>query len=263
MISFKKTSQIAAVLLVLFLSIACGLNSNDATTGSLSSPKDDTSFDNVEIKFNPTISFRSKRFSYLNTESATEFPSGNNSGSFSYTKVSSSQGNLSLTFSDNTVVPLALTGFSGSATAITSFTVASASGKAYSASLNSGTLAPEVTTTTAATSTSTTTTSTASASLPSALSGKLFNLKYSLITANSNVPYTDGETVEFVFSSSGALFIKRQGETTAKEISTFELIGTTYTYLDSNSVKYAVSVVNDALNEINVSRGAFAGQFAK
>ncbi|MCF6442495.1 hypothetical protein L1077_24000 [Pseudoalteromonas luteoviolacea] len=99
--------------------------------------------------------------------------------------------------------------------------------------------------------------------LPDALKGKVFTLTFAMSDSGSS--YSDGQVVEFTFSSSGALFIDPSPDPQI-QIQTFEKVGAEYIYKDEqNGFKYAVSVLNEKLHEVNLStlESAFLGQFTE
>jgi len=251
---------VVGLFAVFILSLACG-GSNGSSSTALEAPVDSNAFSGVNIQFNPTIAFTSSStFSYTNDETDTEFPSGNSSGNFSYSKISSSQGNLILTFSDSTVLPLTLTGFTGSLSSISSFGVSTASGNSYSASVTSGTLAPEITISSGSGGSS------SSVTIPESLSIDAPDLTYNEIVASSTLTYGDGDIINFAFSSSGLLFVTPKSDPSSFiEYDSVSLVGSEYVWEDSaTGISYAVSLDSSGnLHEINVSvNNSFVGQFA-
>ncbi|AOT08291.1 hypothetical protein [Pseudoalteromonas luteoviolacea] len=100
--------------------------------------------------------------------------------------------------------------------------------------------------------------------LPDALKGKVFTLTFA-VSSNSGSPYSDGQVVEFTFSSSGALFIDPSPDAQI-QIQEFEKVDANYVYTDEqNGFKYSVSVLNEKLNEVNLStlENVFLGQFTE
>lgn len=103
--------------------------------------------------------------------------------------------------------------------------------------------------------------------LPDALKGKSFTLTFAMSASGSS--YSDGQVVQFTFSSSGALFIDPNPEAndgSEIQINEFEKVGTEYIYNDeANGFKYAVAVLNDKFHEVNLStsESTFLGQFTE
>ncbi|KZN61987.1 hypothetical protein N473_20815 [Pseudoalteromonas luteoviolacea CPMOR-1] len=103
--------------------------------------------------------------------------------------------------------------------------------------------------------------------LPDALKGKSFTLTFAMSASGSS--YSDGQVVQFTFSSSGALFIDPNPEAndgSEIQINEFEMVGSEYIYNDeANGFKYAVSVLNDKFHEVNLStsENTFLGQFTE
>ncbi|KID57000.1 hypothetical protein JF50_14115 [Pseudoalteromonas luteoviolacea] len=103
--------------------------------------------------------------------------------------------------------------------------------------------------------------------LPDALKGKSFSLTFAMSASGSS--YSDGQVVQFTFSSSGALFIDPNPEAndgSEIQINEFEKVGSEYIYNDeANGFKYAVAVLNDKFHEVNLStsESTFLGQFTE
>ncbi|MCF2858743.1 hypothetical protein L1286_14745 [Pseudoalteromonas sp. SMS1] len=101
--------------------------------------------------------------------------------------------------------------------------------------------------------------------LPDALSSKVFTLTFKL--SESGSAYTDGQKVQFTFSSSGKLFIDVDPDTSNGDeitLDSFDKEGDEYVYSDqANGFNYSVAVLNDKLHEINLFAigGGLLGQF--
>lgn len=253
---------VVSLAITLVFSLACG-SSNSGSSSSVNAPEDSSTFTDVQFEFNPKILFTSSSaFSYENLEADTEFPSGNSTGTYTYTQISTSQSNLIFTFTDNTTLPLTFTGFTGSTSSISSFSVAASSGNSYDATVTAGTLVPEVTITT----TSTTSGTSSSTTLPDGLAGQSFDLTYDSIATVSGFSLVDGDVARFVFSSSGTLFYAfPTTQSPQTELGSATLSGSEYVWTDSAGVEFAVSLNSSGnLHEINVSQNStFAGQFSE
>lgn len=99
--------------------------------------------------------------------------------------------------------------------------------------------------------------------IPGFLSAEVRNLTYNEIAAGG--PYSNGDTVEFVFSSSGLLFIDNLEVASGPVLcngNEREAI-----WLDTNNgVIYSVSDLTSAFNEVNINNadtGGFLGQFTQ
>ncbi|RDL45996.1 hypothetical protein DN730_02850 [Marinomonas piezotolerans] len=97
-------------------------------------------------------------------------------------------------------------------------------------------------------------------SLPSFVSGKIVTMEYN--SAATGSPYANGDKVLFSFSSSGSLMLTDQYTLVAKS---FTVRGNEYVWSDAtNNLEYALSVSNNAINEVNVFGSGtkpFYGQF--
>ncbi len=97
--------------------------------------------------------------------------------------------------------------------------------------------------------------------LPAGVAGQVVTMEY--CCAGSGSPYSNGDQVLFTFSSSGALMLTDQNTLIADS---FTVRGSEYVWNDTaNGIEYALSVLNGAINEVNVqgSGGSpFYGQFA-
>ncbi|MDK1286439.1 hypothetical protein [Pseudoalteromonas umbrosa] len=106
-----------------------------------------------------------------------------------------------------------------------------------------------------------------SSMLPDALKGKSFTLTFTMSESGSS--YSDGQVVEFTFSSSGALFIDPDPESTDNsdiQLNEFEKVDTNYIYTDEqNGYKYTVALLNEKFHEVNLNtlEGVFLGQFTE
>lgn len=99
-----------------------------------------------------------------------------------------------------------------------------------------------------------------SSSLPSYVSGQIVNMIFG--SAQGGSPYNNDEVVKFTFSSSGSLML---GDPSTLVSSTFttNTAETLFTW-DDGTYKYELSVLSNAIHEINVSSsssGTFLGQF--
>lgn len=96
--------------------------------------------------------------------------------------------------------------------------------------------------------------------LPSFVASKVVMMEYCCSASGS--PYANGEQVQFTFSGSGALFLTEQSTEVA---GSFTMRGSEYIWVDTqNSVEYALSVANNAINEVNIQGiggTPFYGQF--
>jgi len=96
--------------------------------------------------------------------------------------------------------------------------------------------------------------------LPSFVASQVVMMEYCCSASGS--PYTNGEQVQFTFSGSGALFLTEQSTQVA---TSFTLRGSEYIWVDTqNNLEYALSVANNAINEVNIQGiggTPFYGQF--
>jgi hypothetical protein len=96
--------------------------------------------------------------------------------------------------------------------------------------------------------------------LPSYVAGQIVTMKY--CCAASDSPYSTDDEVLFSFSSSGRLMLTDQYTVVA---ASFTERGSEYIWVDNaNSIEYALSVLNDAIHEVNVQSiggSTFYGQF--
>lgn len=96
--------------------------------------------------------------------------------------------------------------------------------------------------------------------LPAILASQTFIMEYCCAAGSS--PYNNGDQVQFTFSSSGALMLTSQ-YTIVSETFTIDSYGQ-YIWTASDGVMYVVSILNNALHEVNVMSASdvFLGQFS-
>ena len=98
-----------------------------------------------------------------------------------------------------------------------------------------------------------------SGTLPAGVAGKVVTMTF--CCAASGAPYTNGQNLLFTFSSSGALFLTDQFTRVSE---TFVVTANNeYVWTDSNGLKYALSLSNGQIHEVNINNtvGTFLGQF--
>ncbi|PCJ18071.1 MAG: hypothetical protein COB02_05950 [Candidatus Cloacimonadota bacterium] len=109
---------------------------------------------------------------------------------------------------------------------------------------------------------------TSAGELPAAVKGKVLDFTYSFVSKTSTF-YAKDEVVNFTFSSSGTLFIKKSTDILSKDVGGFTLERTEYLWKDSSKgLSYMLSILADgSINEINLfttphaTAGNFLGSF--
>lgn len=99
-----------------------------------------------------------------------------------------------------------------------------------------------------------------SAALPESVKGQIVTMEFG--SAANGAPYSNGDQVLFAFSSSGSLMLTDQYTVVAASA---QKVGSEYVWTDSaNSLKYALSLMNDTIHEVNLYSlsDTFLGQFA-
>jgi hypothetical protein len=97
--------------------------------------------------------------------------------------------------------------------------------------------------------------------LPSSVSGQVVSMRFG--AAQASAPYSNDDLVEFTFSSSGLLML--DNATFASSFTTDSSGGSTLYIWDNGTARLELSLINDAINEVNVfdsaNAASFLGQF--
>lgn len=101
-----------------------------------------------------------------------------------------------------------------------------------------------------------------SATLPAYVAGQIVDMEFCCSTAGA--PYVNGEIVKFTFSSSGSLMLTDQYTLVAATFTNNSNSNAELYVWDDGTYSYELSVLNQAIHEVNVSLSAdstFLGQF--
>lgn len=263
-------STILALLSALLLFSGCGDDDNNNAAATPTAPAAIPA--GVVLAINPTITLNAGgQFTYDNLQGdIADFPSfgGTETGTYQFVRESDTAFTIAFSFTDPTDdFTLRFTGFDGSLSAITSMTcsfVAGGTATDITVDLSGTPLAPG----NAGTGGGTGNNNNGNASNPpTSVLSQVYEMQLDFLndSAPGNFPYALNDPETFTLSGSGKLFIGA-GSPQTDAGNPIAQNGSEYLYEDTASgLFFGVSVVNDALNEINVygdSAGTmFYGQF--
>gem|GEM_PF-2868455 len=95
--------------------------------------------------------------------------------------------------------------------------------------------------------------------LPSSVAGQVVSMRFG--AAQAGAPYSNDDLVEFTFSSSGLLML--DSVTFASSFTTDSSGGSTLYIWDNGTVRLELSLINDAIHEVNVFDSASAATFLR